>query len=166
VTTHKVTLRNGGASARGAAAQRGMTLIEVVISIVIIATAVSAVLGVLSSNVGHSADALVVSQAIAIAEAYIEEVSLKPFSDPDGSDGESGRAAFDDADDYDGLVDIGAADQFGNAIAGLDGYTVSVGVVPTAALPNVASSDALRIDVRVQFAPYVDYVLSAYKTRL
>jgi hypothetical protein len=48
----------------------------------------------------------------------------------------------------------------------LDGYTVSVGVVQSAALPNVASTDALRVDVRVQFAPYVDYVLSAYKTRL
>jgi MSHA pilin protein MshD len=143
-----------------------MTLIEVVISIVIIATAVSAVLGVLSRNVGHSADALIVSQAVAIAESYIEEISLKPFADPDGSDGEVMRAAYDDVDDYDGLVDIGAVDQFGNAITGLDGYTVSVGVVQSAALPNVASTDALRVDVRVQFAPYVDYVLSAYKTRL
>ena len=151
---------------RGNAAESGMTLIEVVISIVIIATAVSAVLGVLSKNVGHSADALVVSQAIAIAEAYIEEISLKPFADPDGSDAEAARAAYDDADDYDGLVDIGAADQFGNAISGLDGYTVSVGVVQSSALPGVLSADALRIDVRVQFAPYVDYVLSAYKTRL
>jgi MSHA pilin protein MshD len=116
--------------------------------------------------VGHSADALIVSQAVAIAESYIEEISLKPFADPDGNDGEIARATYDDVDDYDGLVDIGAADQFGNAITGLDGYTVSVGVVPSAALPSVASTDALRVDVRVQFAPYVDYVLSAYKTRL
>jgi hypothetical protein len=41
-----------------------------------------------------------------------------------------------------------------------------VGVVASAALPGVAPADTWRVDVRVQFAPYVDYVLSGYKTRL
>jgi MSHA pilin protein MshD len=54
---------------RGVHHQRGMTLIEVVISIVIVAIAVGAVLGVLSQNARHSADALVLSQAVSIAEA-------------------------------------------------------------------------------------------------
>lgn len=148
------------------AAQCGMTLIEVVISIVIIATAVSAVLGVLSRNAGRSADALIISQAVAIAEAYAEEISLKRFADPDGSDGEAARIDFDDADDYDGLSDSGARDQFGNAIAGLEDYAIGVSVQPSAALPGIASADALRVDVRVQFAPYVDLMLSTYKTRL
>lgn len=146
--------------------QCAMTLIEVVMSIVIVAIAVSSVLGVLSSNVQHSADALVVSQAVSIAEAYIEEVSLKAFSDPDGLDGETLRVDFDDADDYNGLIDGGAVDQFGNAIAGLEGYTIGVTVQGSAALPNIAATDALRIDVRVTFDPYVDYTLTAYKTRL
>jgi MSHA pilin protein MshD len=143
-----------------------MTLIEVVIAIVVVAIAASATLGVLSRSVAHSADAMILSQAVAIAEAYVEEISLKPFADPDGADGEAARADFDDADDYDGLLDNGAYDQFGNAIAGLAGYTVSVGVVPSAALPGIGGADALRIDVRVTYAPYVDYVLSAYRTRL
>ena len=146
--------------------QSAMTLIEVVMSIVIVAIAVSSVLGVLSSNVQHSADALVVSQAVSIAEAYIEEVSLKAFSDPDGLDGETLRVDFDDADDYNGLIDGGAVDQFGNASAGLDGYTIGVTVQGSAALPNIAATDALRIDVRVTFDPHVDYTLTAYKTRL
>lgn len=146
--------------------QRGVTLIEVVVSIVVVAIAVSAVLGVLASNVGRSADAMVVSQAASIAEAYAEEISLKPFTDPDGTSGESARADFDDASDYDGLVDTGAVDQFGNAIPELDEYTVSVSVSPSSALPDVGSGDALRIDVRVQYAPHVDFVLTEYKTRL
>lgn len=146
--------------------QTGMTLVEVVISIVVIAVAAGAVLGVMASNVEHSADALVTTQAVSIAEAYVEEISLKPFVDPDGIDGEALRSDFDDIDDYDGLVDAGAADQFGNAIAGLDGYTISVNVAPSAALPGIAAADALRIDVRVQFPSYVDYTLSAYRTRL
>ncbi|NNC64511.1 MAG: pilus assembly protein MshD [Gammaproteobacteria bacterium] len=146
--------------------QQGATLVEVVISIVVIAVAVSAVLGVLSSSVGRSADALVVTQGVSIANAYLEEISLKPFDDPDGIDGEASRIDFDDVDDYNGLVDAGATDQFGNPIAALSGYTVFVAVTPSTALPGVPAGDAMLIDVRVQFAPYVDYTLSSYRTRL
>jgi MSHA pilin protein MshD len=85
--------------------------------------------------------------------------------DPD-ADGEAVRADFDDVDDYDGLVDAGAADQFGNPIPALAAYTVSVDVTPSAALPSIGAADAVRVDVRVQYAPYVDFALSAYKTRL
>jgi MSHA pilin protein MshD len=145
--------------------ERGMTLVETVIAIVVVAIAASAVLGVLANTVQHSSDALIMSQAVSIAEAYVEEISLKPFADPDGIDGEATRAAFDDTDDYDGLVDNGAYDQFGNPIAGLGGYTISVAAVPSGGLPGIGAVDALRVDVRVQYAPYVDYVLSVYKTR-
>jgi MSHA pilin protein MshD len=145
--------------------ERGVTLVELVISIVVVSISVSAVLGVLSSNVEHSADAMVISQAVSIAEAYVEEITLKPLDDPDGLDGEASRGDFDDVDDYDGLVDAGAADQFGNPIAALAGYTVAVNVTPSGALPGVPAADALRIDVRVTQLPYVDFSLSAYRTR-
>lgn len=146
--------------------QCGITLIEVVISIVIIAIAVSAVLGVLATNVQRSADAMIVNQGISIATAYLEEISLKPFSDPDGIDGEVGRANFDDIDDYDGLLDTGAFDQFGNPIPNLDGYSIAVAVNSSSGLPGILSGDTLRIDVRVQNAPYIDYTLSSYRTRM
>ena len=151
---------------RAAARQSGITLIELVISIVVVAIAVSAVLGVLSGNLQRSADAQVISPGVAIATAYMEEIALKPFDDPDGIDGEVGRTNFDDVDDYDGLNDAGAVDQFGNPLPDLAGYTVSVAVNSSAALPGVAAADALRIDVRVQFAPYIDYTLTGYRTRL
>jgi MSHA pilin protein MshD len=144
--------------------ETGATLIELVVSIVIVAIAVGAVLGLLSTTVGRSADAMVLRQAVSLAEAYIEEVSLKPFVDPDGVDGEAARVDFDDVDDYTGLVDVGARDQFGNAIPALTGYTVTVSVAPSAALPGVPNTAALRVDVRVQFAPAVDISLSAYRT--
>lgn len=146
--------------------QRGATLIELIISIVIVATAVGAVLNVLSSNLGRSADAFITVQAGAVAEAYLEEIRLRPFTDPDGIDGETNRIDFDDLDDYDGLVDNGARDQFDNPIAGLDRYTVTVAVVASAGLPGVPAVDSLRIDVRVIQAPYVDFTLSSYRTRL
>jgi MSHA pilin protein MshD len=146
--------------------ERGVTLIELVVSIVIVAIAASAVLGLLSTTTQHSADAMVISQAVSIAEAYLEEISLKSFADPDGVDGEAGRIDFDDVDDYDGLVDVGAVDQFGNPLAALAAYTVFVTVTPSAALPAVPGADAARVDVRVSFASLVNLSLSGYKTRL
>jgi MSHA pilin protein MshD len=147
--------------------ERGVTLIELVISIVVVAVAASAVLGLLARNTAHSADAMVLAQAVSIAEAYLEEVSVKPFADPDGTDGEGARSAFDDVDDYNGLYDAGARDQFGAAIPALSGYTVSVTVSASAALTGVPAAAAERIDVRVRFAaPPVDFTLSGYKTLL
>ena len=146
--------------------ERGVTLIELVISIVVIAIAVGAVLGVLSRSVGRSADAMVMSQAVAIAEAYLEEIMLKPFADPDGVDGEANRVDFDDVDDYNGLVDVGARDQFGAAIATLSQYTVAVTVAASTALTGVPGADALRVDVRVTYSPNVTVTLSGYRTRL
>ena len=145
--------------------ESGVTLIELVISIVIIAIAASAVLGVLASSVGRSADSMVMSQAVAIAEAYLEEITLKSFADPDGVEPEANRVDFDDVDDYDGLVDVGARDQFGVAIAALSQYTVAVTVAQSTALTGVPGAEE-RVDVTVTYAPNVTVALSAYKTRL
>lgn len=146
--------------------ESGMTLIELVMSIVIIAIASASVLGLLAQTSGHSADAMIIAQAVSIGEAYAEEIGLQSFDDPDGSDGETLRASFDDVDDYNGLVDNGARDQFGNALPGLSSYTVSVSVQNSAALTGVASGDVRRIDVRITNAPYVDLILTRYRTRL
>ncbi len=146
--------------------ERGATLIELVISIVVIAIAASAVLGVLSGTVGRSADAMVLAQGVAIAEAYLEEISLKPFDDPDAADGETARADFDDVDDYDGLDDDGARNQFGAPLGALSEYRVTVAVTPSAALAGVPAADARRIDVRVQHPGNVTVALTGYKARL
>ena len=109
--------------------ESGATLIELIISIVVIAIAASAVLGLLSSTVGRSADAMVMSQAVAIAEAYLEEIALKPSPIPTASTARRRAPTFDDVDDYNGLVDNGARDQFGAALTPLAQYTVTVTVV-------------------------------------
>lgn len=145
--------------------QRGTTLVELLVSIVIVAIAASTVLGLLSMTTANSADPMIRHQAAAIAEAYLEEILLKPLADPDGADGESNRADYDDLDDYDGLSDAGARNQFGNALAGLDSYNVAVSVVPTASLPSTPLADAVRIDVVVSHSNDVNFVLSAYRTR-
>ena len=144
----------------------GVTLVELLLSIVIVAIAASAVLGVLSATTDRSADPMVRHQAAAIAEAYLEEILLKPFTDPDGVDGEAARVNFDDVDDYNGLADAGARDQFGNPIAALAGYSVLVTVSSSAALPSVPAADALRVDVNVVWQAAIDFTFSGYRTRL
>ncbi len=145
--------------------QRGATLVELLVSIVIVSIAASTILGVLAITTAGSADPMIRHQAAAIAEAYLEEVLLKPLTDPNGIDGEIARADFDDLDDYDGLSDAGARDQFGNPIAGLDAYNVAISVTPTAALTAVPVADAMRVDIAVTHASDVNFVLSGYRTR-
>lgn len=108
--------------------QTGMSLIELILSIVIVSIALSGILGLVNLTVLHSPDPLVQRQAIAIAESYIEEISLLPITDPDGSNAGETRSSFDNIDDYDGLSDSGAHDQNGNAITGLENYTIDVTV--------------------------------------
>ncbi len=142
--------------------QAGTTLIELVIAIVIVSIAISAVLMVMSMTVGYSADPMIRYQAVAIAEAYLEEISLKAFADPGGGDGEASRDLYDDADDYNGLVNVGARNQFDTALPGLGDYTVSV-TVTQSALPSIASIDNYLINVTVTHAADINFTLSAYR---
>ena len=142
--------------------QAGTTLIELVIAIVIVSIAISAVLMVMSMTVGYSADPMIRYQAVAIAEAYLEEISLKAFADPGGGDGEASRDLYDDVDDYHGLVDVGARNQFDAALPGLGNYTVSVTVTPSA-LPSIAASDNYLINVTITHAADINFTLSAYR---
>ena len=142
--------------------QAGTTLIELVIAIVIVSIAVSAVLMVFSMNVGYSADPMIRYQAVAIAEAYLEEISLKAFADPGGGDAEASRDLYDDVDDYHGLVNVGARNQFDAALPGLDDYTVSV-TVTQSALPSILATDNYLINVTVTHAADINFTLSAYR---
>lgn len=154
----------------------GFSLVEMVISIVVIGIAVTGVLAVMDMTSRHSADPLVHEQAVAVAEAYLEEIGLKPFADPDvaetgGSEGGETRATFDDIFDYDGLDDNGVRDQEDNDITELARYRVRVTVTPDA-LDDVpgsggydAADDAARIDVRVTGSSLVDVTVSGYRTR-
>lgn len=108
--------------------QSGATLVELVLTIVIISIALVGILGVVNISVKHSADPVVRQQAIAIAESYLEEILLLPVIDPDGSNVGETRTTFDNVEDYDGLSDTGATDQNGNSINGLENYTISVSI--------------------------------------
>ncbi len=144
--------------------QRGVTLIELVVAITVVAIAVGGVLGAISSISSRSADAMIQQQAIAIAQAYLDEILQRWVVDPNGTPANTGRSSWDTVDQYNGLADSGAHDQYGNAIAALSGYSVSVAVTASSALGGVPSTAARRIDVTVSHAPNVTVVLSGYRT--
>ena len=60
--------------------ERGVTLIELVAAITIVAIAATAVLGAISMIMTRGADAMARQQAVAVAEAYLEEIMLQPVA--------------------------------------------------------------------------------------
>ena len=104
------------------------------------------------------------------AEAYMEEIQLKNFSDPTqvetgGDEAGEARANYDDVQDYDDpSVDGVVADQNGAPIAQLSDYSVTVDI-SNAALGSItqASGNALRIDISVNH-PVIDPItLSGFR---
>lgn len=144
--------------------QHGVTLVELVVAITIVAVAASAVLGALAAVASRSADAMVEQQAVSIAQAYLDEISQRWVVDPNGAPPNTGRGSWDTVDQYNGLVNNGATDQFGNAIAGLGDYTVSVAVASSSALTGITSANARRIDITVTHPSGVNVILTGYRT--
>lgn len=121
----------------------GFTLIELVIAIVALAALGAGIAAVFITGPAASADPQIRAQARAIAEGYMEEILLKAYSDPDGSESAGGgveagedRATYDDVWDYcdignDGDCSQGTespTNQDGDAMAegDLDDYDVTV----------------------------------------
>ena len=144
---------------------RGVTLVELVVAITIVAIAATTILGALAAVATRSADAMMQQQAIAIAESYLSEILQRWVTDPSPTTPpNTGRASWDLVDQYNGLVDVGAHDQFGNPIASLNNYTVSVSTSQSSALAGVPAADARRVDITVSYPPSASVTLSGYRT--
>lgn len=143
--------------------QAGVTLIELIVAMVVISIAVGGVLLVLNYTTLHSADPVLRQQAIAIAEAYMEEITLKNFSDPDGSEAGESRSTFDDVDDYNGLPDTVVRDQNGAAIGALANYSVTVSVANVTYGPTGQQVAGLKIDVTVTDPAGEPVTLTGYR---
>lgn len=144
--------------------QRGVSLIELIVAITVVAIAATTILGAMAAVASRSADAMQQQQAIAVAQAYLDEILQRWVADPNGAPANTGRGSWDLVDQYNGLVDVGARDQFGNAIAGLAAYTVSVTVAQSSALTGILPAAARRVDINVTYAPNGSVTLSGYRT--
>lgn len=108
----------------------GFSLVEVIIAIVIVAISVLGVMSVFVVTTQHSADPMARQQAQLIAEAYLDEILIKRFYDPNTNDvcpaNEGARNLYDNACDYHNLNQA-PTDQGGLGF-GFSGYNVAVTV--------------------------------------
>ena len=74
--------------------QRGVTLIELIIAITIVAIGVTSILGALSVASSRSADAMVQQQSVTVAQAYLDEILQRWVVDPNGTPTNTGRASW------------------------------------------------------------------------
>lgn len=148
--------------------QRGMTLVELVITIVIIGIAAAALFSAMASITARSSDPLLRQQSLSLAEAYLEEVLLQAYLDPATGTAcpspPAQRGDYDNVCDYAGLTDAGARNARGEAIAGLGAYTVAVSVAPQA-WGGLPASDVFYIEVAVTDPASQTLVLGGYRTR-
>lgn len=143
---------------------RGVTLVELVVTIVVVAIALTGTLQVLGAAMRHSADPMLVAQGGAVGRAYLEEILAKAFAAPPCPPPEASRALYDTVCDYDGLDDAGARDQLDAALPGLEAFRVRVDLDPAATLGGLSGpDDVVRVDVRVTHGTSVDLTLSAYR---
>ncbi|MNZ52973.1 hypothetical protein D3C78_708380 [compost metagenome] len=155
--------------------QRGVTLVELVIAIVIIAIAAAALYSAMASITGRSADPMLRQQSLAIAEAYLEEIGLHSFPldnacSAAGAGNGAARASFDDLCDYDGLSYAGSLPLAPRSVlsatptAGLVNYRVQVAIRPQA-LGDIAAANAVRIEITVTDPAGQTLALAGYRTR-
>lgn len=127
--------------------QRGFTLIEMIIFIVIVGIGVAGILSVFNTSIKSSADPMVRKQALAIAESLLEEILLKEFKDPDGgTNGVStcnlgsgtNRSLWKDVCSYNTYASTGIKDMQGNSVASLSAYNVTSVAVTSPTISGVA----------------------------
>lgn len=130
---------------------RGFTLIESIITLVVLAAAAAGVLLIYAETTARSADPMIRAQAQSIATAYMDEILLQAYSDPDepetGTE-EASRSDYDDVRDYDAINGETPTDRTGNTIGTLSAYTVNVDVTggPPAVITVTVTHDSGLVD--------------------
>jgi MSHA pilin protein MshD len=157
--------------------QRGISLIELIIFIVIISVALTGILLVMNQVTRHSADPLIHKQAIAAAESLLEEIELQDFisqSVVTNAVTQANRASeYHIVSDYDNFPPDDAVGIFSisgvAAIAGLESYRVKVAVdsatSPLGTGANIiAAGSAVRITVTVTDPQGTAIAIDGYRT--
>jgi MSHA pilin protein MshD len=137
--------------------QRGITLVELVVTILILAIALLSMTSLLSGNLSRNADITLQVRTVALGQSYLDEILGKRFDEKTrnsgippcrasapparqctvegsfGPDGGEIRQRFDDVDDYHGLDEGNGQvdplqDAEGNPRSGYDNFRVQVDI--------------------------------------
>ena len=143
--------------------QRGFTLIELIIFIVVVAAGLAGILSVMNTVVKSSADPMIRKQTIAIAESLLEEILLKDYANPTGGDTGTVRTLFDDVSQYAGYSTAvctvcappttatpsgcGVVDLMGSQVKSLCAYNISSVTVDAAATLGTLTVKKITVSV-------------------
>jgi MSHA pilin protein MshD len=144
---------------------RGVTLVELIVTIVVVAVAVSGVLALVTGTAARSAENMQQVQSVTIAESYLNEILQKPFGVDACAPGCT-RTQMAKVGDYNLLTDVGAHDATGTAVTNLTGYTVQVAVTnPTlGTAPVVPATQSELVTVTVTSPDNQTVALSGFRT--
>ncbi|MEO8332276.1 MAG: type II secretion system protein [Gallionella sp.] len=135
--------------------QRGISLIELIMFIVIVSVALAGILLVMNQTTGRSADPLIRKQAIAAAYSLLEEIQLQDFTAtapavPVAVTPANRATAYHIVGSYGGFATAGIFTVNNVAIPDLAGYTLAVAVIPEAAAWNgIPPGNVVQINVTV-----------------
>ncbi len=151
---------------RPLSSERGISLIELVMFIVIISIAMAGILLVMNNVIRHSADALVRKQALSIAESFLEEIQLQGISGVNASTGSANadRTTFDNVFNYHNYFTTGGVKAMDGAtvVPGLSGYNVASVVIPIpVALGNIPALSASAVMITVTVSDPSNQTLAA-----
>lgn len=136
--------------------QRGISLVELIMFIVIVSVALAGILLVMNTVTRGSTDPLIHKQALAAANSLLEEIELQDFISASGATAavtQANRAtAYHIVSDYNGFATTGifSLADAASASAVLANYNARVAVVSEAAAWNgIAAGSAVQINVTV-----------------
>ncbi|MGB1091866.1 MAG: type IV pilus modification PilV family protein [Oceanobacter sp.] len=154
---------------------QGFSLIETLITIVILGVALTAISRALFDTVGHSSDPIWYSKASQVAQSYLDDALGLRYQEespvgggslgsctvagPEGD--EPGRVDFDDIDDYHGLTQTAEwLDE--DAVSAADQFQVSLSVFCQAP-DGSAASNSKRVQITVTGPGELSVVMSAFR---
>ena len=166
--------------------QRGFSLIELVVMIVVLSLALTGVTIAINETVKHSAKPLVHTRAMELAQAYLDEILTKRYDEHSGQGGiprcnstdpghracsttlgpDPGetRATYDDVDDYNGLDESPPRGAQGTVLSGYAGYRVRISVVYAGTGLGLTNNQGAKlITVTITSPLGTNLVFSAYR---
>lgn len=173
-------------SIRDHSRQKGVTLVELVISIVVLSIAMVALMNAFSVSMSSSGDSLWRNKTLKLAQLYLDEILSKNYDHntplgglpfvaspsctglgPDA--GETDRAEFNDVDDYHGLTESPPLSLNGVLDASYSTYSVSISVICDGAAVfamnsyGVSNAQAKKISVTITPPNQVPQTFAVYK---
>jgi MSHA pilin protein MshD len=151
--------------------QRGVSLVELIMFIVIVSVALAGILLVMNQTTRGSADPLLRKQAITAAYSLLEEVQLQDFSPVSTvvnvAVTQANRASgYHIVSDYNGFSTSGifSVNDPTSASAILPNYNATVAVIPQGVWNGIGAGSAVQIDVTVTAPQGLIVTATGYRT--